>query len=100
VDEIGSTPQPRHIEIEWFGVHSEYQGEKDDEGRSVAGLIYATVEGSALAHPESQDDMPFTLACDVDNKHGQGFWGSRGYRLIPEPDLKLENDGRYYRMVR
>jgi ribosomal protein S18 acetylase RimI-like enzyme len=99
VDEIGSTPQPKHIEIQWFGVHSEYQGEKDDDGHSVALLIYATVEEAALAHPESQDDMPFTLACDVENAHGQLFWERLGYRVVPEPDLKVE-DGRYYRMVR
>src|SRR6202035_661133 len=67
VDAFGSTAQQRHIEIAWFGVHSDYQGVSDASGHSVAGVLYATVENAARSHVESTDNMPFTLVCHVDN---------------------------------
>ena len=95
VRSFGEVSQPRHIEIVFFGVCSRYQGQKDDKGLSVAGQLYATVEQHARAHDESMDEMPFTLACDVENERGRRFWEHRGYRLIPDPELQVENEGRY-----
>jgi hypothetical protein len=65
----------------------------------VADVIYATVESAALAHPESSDDMPFTLVCHTENDRGLSFWMSQGYALVPDPKNQVE-DGIYYRMVR
>ena len=98
VDAVG-TREERHIEIGWFGVDAAYQGVRDDAGNRVADLIYATVEEAALAHPESSDDMPFTLECHVDNARGLNFWQSQGYDLLPDPQHRVENEN-YYRMVR
>ncbi len=99
VEAFGTHPIERHIEIAWFGVDTRYQGQKDDDGRSLAGLLYATVEQDALEHPDSSPAMPFTLACHVDNDRGLAFWERRGYHVIPDPKLRVE-DEIYYRMVR
>lgn len=99
VDAIGPTAAARHIQIEWFGVAVAYQGRTDDRGQSVAGVVYASVEQAARAHPDSTEDMPLTLVCHVDNDRGRRFWESRGYRLIPDPLAQVEKDV-YYRMVR
>jgi hypothetical protein len=32
---------------------------------------YATLEATALAHEESDDEMPFTLTCDIENIRGR-----------------------------
>ncbi len=98
VDAVG-TREERHIEIAWFGVDVTYQGHRDEAGHRVADRIYATVEEAALAHPESSDDMPFTLVCHVENSRGFRFWESHGYRLLPDPRDQVE-DETYYRMVR
>lgn len=99
VEGITPAATARHIEIEWFGIDIAYQGRKDDQGRSVAGVVYASVEAVARAHAESTEDMPLTLTCHVNNDRGLRFWESRGYRLIPVPHAQVEK-GRYYRMVR
>jgi ribosomal protein S18 acetylase RimI-like enzyme len=93
--EVGDRGQ--HIEIAWFGIDSRYQGTKDDRGRSVAGLLYATVEHTARS--ESGDALPLTLVCHVDNEHALGFWTRKGYRLIEDAEIQIEDD-EYYRMVR
>ena len=86
-----------HIEIAWFGIDSRYQGAKDDHGRSVAGRLYATVEHTARS--ELGDALPLTLACHVANEHALCFWRRKGYRLIEDAELQIEDD-MYYRMVR
>jgi hypothetical protein len=39
-------------------------------------VLYATIKSAALSHPESTDDMPFTLACHVDNQRALRFGGA------------------------
>jgi hypothetical protein len=99
VDEMGGRPVPKHVEIAWFGISTEYQGKVDDNGASVAGRVYRVVEDAARAHPDFAEDMPFTLQCHVENGHARGFWESRGYRLLPDPKVVIEDDV-YHRMVR
>ncbi len=90
---------PVHIQIAWFGVDLEYQGQVDDDGVRVADRIYASIEEVARRHPDSTDAMPFTLVCHVDNERGRRFWMSHGYTLIGDPKLRIEDDV-YERMVR
>ncbi|HVQ58401.1 MAG TPA: hypothetical protein VMS60_05775 [Solirubrobacterales bacterium] len=92
-------PADTHIEIAWFGVASAYKGVEDPEGNRAADLLYATLEGLALSHPDSSEDMPFTLTCHVDNIRGRRFWERQGYQLIGPPYAEVEKD-RYHRMVR
>ncbi len=82
-----------------MGVHSDYQGLSDEAGYSVAGRLYATVENDARHHQDSNPKMPFTLTCHVENERGLRFWRRRGYEIIPDPQLELE-DEIYYRLVR
>jgi hypothetical protein len=99
VSVIGGAQVDRHLEIAWFGVDVKYQGERDDDGYSIAGRLYATVESTALGDERSTADMPLTLVCHTENARGRAFWERRGYRLIPDPKLQIEDDV-YYRMVR
>jgi ribosomal protein S18 acetylase RimI-like enzyme len=99
VEAFGVAVQPRHIEIAWFGVHTDYQGVRDEHHPTVAGLLYSTVEAAAKADPGSSDDMPLTLVCHVENERGLRFWRRRGYEVIPDPKLAIEDDV-YFRMVR
>ena len=69
-----ATVDARHIGIDWFGVDVAYQRRKDDNGQSVAGVIYASLEAVARAHPDSTTDMPMTLVCHVENDRGRRFW--------------------------
>jgi hypothetical protein len=57
------------------------------------------VEDDARNHQDSTAVMPFTLTCHVDNDRGLRFWKRRGYEIIPDPRLALE-DEIYYRLVR
>ncbi len=70
------------IRIPYFGVHEDYQGAKDAEGRGWAGRLYATLENDALGHPESAPDMPIELYCDRRNEPGLRFWCLRGFRYV------------------
>ena len=88
-----------HIEIAWFGIDVRFQGQRDDDGHSLAGRLYSTVEGTARAHADSTADMPITLTCHIDNEQGLGFWDSRGFHVIENAEMQIEDDV-YYRMVR
>lgn len=99
VDAFGTEPADTHIEVAWFGVVSSYKGAVDNGKVKVADRLYATLEQTALAHDRSDEDMPFTLACDVNNIRGRRFWENHGFRLIGPPYAKVEKD-RYHRMVR
>ncbi len=96
---MGTTSAARHIEVEWFGVDVGYQGVTDGNGQKIAGVVYASLEMAARGHADSEEGMPLTLTCHVDNDRGRRFWERRGYRLIPDPKLQIEKE-IYYRMVR
>jgi GNAT superfamily N-acetyltransferase len=53
VEQIGSVVQPRHIEIAWFGVHSDYQGVpyRDDWGSDASAASDASGD-----HPGSSSE--------------------------------------------
>lgn len=99
VDTIGTATRPIHIQIAWFGVDLDYQGQVDETGVRVADRIYASIEQVALRNPSSTEDMPFTLVCHVNNERGRRFWQRHGYQLIGDPKLRIE-DKVYERMVR
>lgn len=110
VEQFGSALETRHIEIAWFGVHSDYQGvpyEGEDvespatpvSTHSVAEVVYAEVERAARANERSTEEMPITLTCHVDNDRALRFYEKIGFRLIPDPKLQIERD-IYYRLVR
>ncbi len=91
-----------HIEIAWFGIHRDYQGQDTNTGCRCADALYATVEGDARSHENSAEDAPITLPCHVDNARGRKFWlrqGFRDFQMIEgrEPGEKPQ---KYQRMVR
>lgn len=91
-----------HIEIAYFGVHRDFQGQKTSAGHRCADVLYATVEQDARSHENATDDMPFTLECHIDNKRGERFWRRQGYRDLQI--VELQEPGKksrpYRRMVR
>jgi ribosomal protein S18 acetylase RimI-like enzyme len=70
------------INIPRFGVDQRFQGARDPQGRSCAGLLYATLEADALAGPDSHDQMRIQLFCHIDNQRGLAFWRKRGFTLL------------------
>jgi hypothetical protein len=99
VDAFNTEPVDRHIEIAWFGIDNDYKGQCLPSGEKIADVLYATVEGAALADEETDADMPFTLSCDIENPRGRRFWESHDYRIVGPPYAQVEDD-RYHRMVR
>ena len=99
VEAFGTEPVDEHVEIAWFGVCSAYKGRSDSAGNKAADSLYAVVEQRALAEDRATPDMPFTLACHVDNFRGRRFWERQGYRLVGPPYAEIEKN-RYHRMVR
>ena len=89
----------RHIEFEWFGVDVRFQKKKVMDEYSLAQLLFRVSEDAARNHPDSEEDMPMTLTCDVSNERGLGFWASQGFHEIKNADLRVEK-GRYLRLVR
>jgi ribosomal protein S18 acetylase RimI-like enzyme len=85
------------IEIEWFGVDVHYQGQRTEEGDSIARTLFETVEYRAHAHGLSTPDMPLVLEVDEDNLDAQGFWEHLGFELFEW--AQVESD-RYLRMIR
>ena len=99
VEAFGTEPVTRHLEIAWFGIDKRYQGVTDPADRKMADLVFASVEGRAFAGGQSNEDMPVTLICHVDNFRGRQFWERQGFRLVGPPYAEVEED-RYHRMVR
>jgi hypothetical protein len=99
VEVFGTEPADTHIEIAWFGIASTYKGAVDSAGAKASELLYATLEAAALAHADSNDEMPFTLTCHVDNLRGRRFWERQHYQLVGPPYAEVEKN-RYHRMVR
>jgi len=100
IEELGGQAAETHLEVAWFGLDKAFQGQRDEtSGEKLADLLYSTLEDDARASLKTSDDMPFTLACDVENQRGRYFWERHGYRLIGPPYPEVE-DARYYRMVR
>ena len=74
-----------------------FHGEKDGQGRSLAGRLYATVEAAARQHPRATPEMLVHLVCDVRNERGFAFWQTRGFRMVDRLDFQTVS---YYRMFR
>lgn len=98
-----SNPQTttKHVEIAWFGIHSDYQDQLSEEGELIAVRLLATIETDALAGERS--DLPLTLACHVENDSGRKFWIRNGYEYDVAVVIEARPEGapaEYRRMVR
>jgi hypothetical protein len=85
------------IRIPYFGVDLRFRGERDPNGASWAGRLYATLEAFARRHEDSVPGMPVELFCVEGNDHGQAFCARRGFVDIGGASFK---DVSYRRMVK
>lgn len=76
-----------------------HQGQRE-RTFTVAEVTFAEVERFAREHPDSDDSIPITLTCHIENVRGLAFYRRKiGMALIPDPKLQVERDV-YYRLVR
>lgn len=91
------------IDIPSFGVQTRFQRERDPEGRSLAGILYATVESEARRHELATPQTLVHLVCDERNELGRRFWDKRGFQIAEAFDVEMKKTGErvtYLRMFR
>lgn len=85
------------IGIEWLGVDTAYQGQRTEEGPSIATTLFETLERRARGNSLSTPDMPLVLEVDARDEHAQGFWRHLGFEFVEWAEVANE---RYLRMLR
>jgi GNAT superfamily N-acetyltransferase len=85
------------IGIEWLGVARDYQGKRLQDGSSIAGAIFDTLEARARTHDASTPDMPLVLEVDVDNGHAQSVYEHWGFVFL---EVVGTGPRRYNRLIR
>ncbi len=85
------------IRIPYFGVDRRFRRTLGEDGRSLAGRLYASVEEAARQQADPEGALPFELFCVEENENGRGFWESRGFQDVGEAHFK---DVRYRRFVK
>jgi hypothetical protein len=68
------------IRIPFFGVGTQYQGERNEPGHSTADDLYATVESDMRR--EVEGDRIIELFCVEQNERGLRFWNRQGFTDI------------------
>ena len=86
------------IAVEWVGITRDYQGEKTDEGPSIARRLLETVERRARQDGASTPDMPLYLEVDARNEHAEERYRHLGF--VRADSVEVLERGRYRRMVR
>jgi GNAT superfamily N-acetyltransferase len=86
------------IDLAWLALQPPFQGETDHDGFKLADRLYAYMEEVAREHPDSTEDMPVHLVCEIQNTRGLRFWQRMGFRQIGL--VQVPDGPTYLRMVR